>query len=110
MKITHNQTNPEWLVGLDLDSFGTGVFLVPDVQRNEGIPLKVEVRSYLTYPECVRRAEFVAAFKWIPEKIWGSGSDPESIVKSVKCRNDLCTDYCAETLCWCVGGVCRSMT
>ena len=109
MKIAHNQTNPRWLEGYDTNTSGIGVFLVPDVQKPEGIPLKMEVQQNLTYPECVRRAEFAAAFKWIPDKMSNSLFDEKGAVISVDCRDALCTDWCTETLCWCLGGICRSM-
>lgn len=105
MRIKHNQTNPEWLVGQGVDDVGTGAFLVPDVSRSEGLPLKTEIQEGLSYVECVRRAEFAAAFKWIPKVISNSTN-----FETVNCKPELCLDYCSETLCWCVGGVCRSMT
>jgi hypothetical protein len=105
MRIKHNQTKPEWLVGQGENSVGTGAFLVPDVTRSEGLPLKMEWQNGLSYVECVRRAEFAAAFKWIPQAIANSTD-----FGTVNCKPELCLGYCSETLCWCVGGACKSMT
>jgi len=109
MRITHNQTKPEWLVGRNKTSLGAGAFLVPDVSRTEGLPLKVEFHESMTYPECERRAEFAAAFKWIPEEEFEKVRGQTGNLSSVTCKSELCLGYCSETLCWCIGGLCKPM-
>lgn len=68
-----------------------------------GIPRK------LTCPECERRAKFAPAFKWIPEEEFEKVRGQAGNLSTVTCKTALCLGYCSETLCWCVGGLCKPM-
>ena len=64
-----NQTNPEWLRGIDDGTLGTGIFLIPDVSKNEVGAVQKVVVPDLTYEDCVRRGQAAIAFKWVPHMV-----------------------------------------
>ncbi|MEK7560701.1 MAG: hypothetical protein AAB539_01965 [Patescibacteria group bacterium] len=65
----HNQTEEEWLEGIDDKTLGTGFFITPDVTQSEiGAVKKVAVPD-LTYFDCVRRGQNVTAYQWVPHSV-----------------------------------------
>jgi hypothetical protein len=97
-----NETNPGWLEGLDPDSLGIGLFLVPDVSSDQfGAAQKLMVPD-ITYPQCVQRGMFTIAFKWVPHSVGTTSADLET-----RCGQP-CVRTCVERGCICnpITGVC----
>ena len=64
-----DQTDPKGLEASEFDDLGTGLFLIPDVQKEElDAQLKVFVPD-ITYHECIKRGKHTMAFRWIPHMI-----------------------------------------
>jgi hypothetical protein len=97
-----NQTNPKHLTANELAETGTGVFAVPDPHGEDFGAAKAVVVSGITYSDCVKRAEFTMAFKWIPERL--SASIIPCPVKGEGCVKDCGDDF----YCLCVKGRCIS--
>jgi hypothetical protein len=97
-----NQTNPAHLEPKEPNEKGTGVFAVPDPQSGEFGAAKAIIVNGITYDECVKRAEFTMAFKWIPQRL--SSAVIPCPVKGERCVKDCGDDY----YCLCVKGRCIS--
>lgn len=63
-----NQTESAWLEGLETNALGTGIFLVPEVHRDDRAVRKVVVGD-ITYRQCKRRGKHCVAYKWVPQAI-----------------------------------------
>jgi hypothetical protein len=101
MDIPHNQTHPDALQNEDGSAPGTAAFLVADVNRDEGLPLKVEILQKITYPSAVKKAEFATAFKWVRG---------DAYVSARICKGTCSAQVpCWELLCWCIDGTCQKM-
>jgi hypothetical protein len=91
----HNQTDPKWLT--QAGSLGTGVFIVPNVQE-PGQSVQKEFVEDITYQECVKRAVYCVAFKWVPHNI--------TLNKNLLCGSP-CVETCVEAGCVCFDGTCK---
>lgn len=64
-----DQTDPKWLDASEFDDLGTGLFLVPDVLKEElDAKQKIFVPN-ITYIECVKRGKHTIVFRWIPHMV-----------------------------------------
>jgi hypothetical protein len=107
MNITHNQTDPELITGYDAGDLGTGAFVVADLSIQTGLPLRVQFRRNLTYPQTIDLAQYAFAFQWAPE----TRISPEHFESSffdAGCAG-LCVSKCIRIGCWCVNGKCEQL-
>ncbi len=103
----NNQTNEKLLADIDQyydNELGTGIFLIADVESDiYGAAKKVFVGD-ITYSECIKRGQFVMAFKWIP-----NSKAQLSDLQSTSCTPHKCVDSCVEDGCMCnkIQGICE---
>jgi hypothetical protein len=92
-----DQTDPRWLVDLDADQLGTGLFIVSQTDPNQ---IKKSKKSDVTYSAFKDYAvlEQAIAIKWVPHTI-----ADETTVLRLKCHG-----YC-ETTCVQPGCICDSI-
>lgn len=76
-----DQTNRDWINGIEPTQLGTGIFLIPDVEKNEYGTCKQVVVGDIGYHDCIRRGLHAKAFKWVPHTI-----APEEQVSGGSCR------------------------
>ncbi len=98
--ILQNQTKPEWLIS-GQNTLGTGLFLIPDIDKGEPEQFVKRMVKELSYERCVSIGRYVLAFKWIPERVAKS----DQIV--LEPCSDECVLVCERLSCFCVDGICR---
>jgi hypothetical protein len=81
------------------DGKGTGIFIVPDRTRPNGI--RKDLVKDVTYDQCVQRGALAREFKWVPDSV-KSFDDIQRTTCGQPCRNQ----RCVEPGCVCVNGVC----
>ncbi|MCL5999203.1 MAG: hypothetical protein M1546_24535 [Chloroflexi bacterium] len=93
-----NQTDPNWLEGLQPEQLGTGLFLLPDVFSERYAAMIVAAVPQITYPQCVLRGMFAVAYKWVPERI----ASFEQLQEDVDCGDTMpCAGQCRRLGCMC---------
>ena len=88
----YDQTSPDWRRNARSGELGTGI-LLEAVDIGGAQALQARLIGFVSYAECLRQAEGMVAFKWIPR----------SIAAANDLMNEACGGECIDT---CVKGGC----